>query len=537
MSIASQEMGRRSRGTPPPGRRRALAVLAIVAVLLAAGMAADLLAAPAPPAPTEPLPQPPASAGTWYCPSVAGEGERAFLTVAAVGDEPSRVVVDRYAKGRAVADKPRTVAPGGVVSVPLTEADARAPSAVRWTGGPAAVQWRVDGDRTAAAPCEAGPAERWYIPGFNSNLGNTPNLHLFNPFTADAVVRMVFATSDGGVSRVLTDNILVGAGKTSTINLRKFMPEEPDLGVAVEVLSGRVVAQGEQTIDPPGKASGATGRLLLSAAREPSDTWSFAYAADGERTESWLSVMNPNDSEAAVELRVSAPSQSASSFVGEISIPAGGISRVELAGVSKSDEFGVTVNVVNGQPVVVAEQTALSAAGRIAVHGTLGAPAADDVWALVGGGSRRRAGQVSLYNPGADPVTVRVQGKGAPESWRAIELAPNVRKHIYLGETGTPAWSLPVIASGDGPFVAELRSRATAGSSLRLWANIGVPDAVWVGPTTRPVVARDPSLSTHAGVAPQETEDVLDADAEEPAAEPVPAETTAPEPRKKKKGG
>lgn len=498
---------RRRSTTAPAGRSRALVVLAVVAALLALGMVADILAAPAPAQPPAPIPQEPASAGTWYCPAVAGEGEAGILTIAAVGEEPSQIIVDRYAKGRATPDDPIALRPGGVAALRLTGDDARAPSAVRWTGGPAVAHWRVDGERTAAAPCEPAPAERWYIPGFNTDLGSEATLHLFNPFTSDAVVRLLFATPKGERALVLADNILVGNGGTTTVSLRKYVPEEPDLGVRVEVLSGRVVAQGEQTVDPPGKASGATGRLLLPAANAPSETWSFGYAAGGKGNESWLSVLNPNDADAAVEVRVTAPSENATNLAQEISIPPGGLGRIELEGLSKRAEFGLTLNVVNGEPVVVSRTSAITVDGRVTLEGGLGTPAPSDTIALVGGGARTRSGQVSVYNPGAEVVTVDLLSTNAPKGWAGIQLRPNTRQAFDLADAGADRYSTPVVVRGDGPVVAEVRSRSLTGSSLRRWINAGVASSEWIGALTRPPVRRDPSLSTHAGRPPASSEE------------------------------
>lgn len=510
---------RRIAGTVQEGRSRAMTVLAVVGAVLALGMAVDVFAAAAPPAPVPPVPQEPASAGSWFCPAVAGEGEEATLTIAAVGDSPSSVIVDRYSEGRAVADEPLTVRPGGSSVVPLTGKDAQAPTAVRWTGGPAVVSWRVDGTRTASATCEPAPAETWHLTGFNSVRGSVPTLHLFNPFTADAVVRLVFGTPDGREALALTENVPVGAGGTTSINLRKYQPEEPDLAVTVEVLSGRVVAQGEQLLDPPGDANGSVGRLLLSAATAASESWSFAYAADGNGTQSWLSVLNPGDDEAAVQFRVSDPSNASSSFVGEVSVPPGGLSRIELAKVSRSPEFGVSVKVVNSEPVVVFRGTGVRSGSGAVVTGSLGAPAAAQRLALVGGGSAGRDGLISLYNPGPEPARVDLSAQGAPQRWSGIVLGPNVRKSFELSAVGDERRSVPVIASADVPIVADLRSRATEGASLRLWLAPAVAESVWIGPETRPAVRRHPWLSTHAGEVPQSEPPVLldaEADAEQP---------------------
>ena len=509
--------GRRSRRSviatqppPPAGRGRALTVLGVLAVVLLLAGAADIVAAPAPPTPPPPVEQPPAQAGTWYCPSVAGEGERATLTIAAVGDEASQVVVGRYGQGRAVHDAPRTLEPGADVTVQLTGEDAAAPATVRWTGGPAVTTWRVDGDRTASAPCEPAPSERWMIAGFNSVRGSVPTLHLFNPFTADAVVRLVFATAEGAQPLALTENVLIAAGGTTSINLRRYQPEVPDLGVVIDVLAGRVIAQGEQRVDPPGQTEGSSGRLLLAAAPAPSDSWYFDYAADGDGTESWLSVLNPNDAPAAVEIRVSTPSQEVATIVGEVSVPPGALSRIELAGVSTQPGFGVSVKVVNDEPVVVTSQTALQTSGRSVVAGGLGAPALSTDWALVGAGANRRNGLISLFNPGPDVATVDAVRPGSPPGWAGVTLEPNTRRILDLADAGEDLDSIPVRVTADVPIVAGLRSTAAQGAALRLWLGIGVPESEWIGPGARPPVQRNEALSTHVGQAPPAQDEELE---------------------------
>ena len=501
--VDPRRVGRRAEQRP--GSRRAMLGLVVITVLLAAATAADLLAAPAPPPAAEPIAQPPASAGTWYCPAVGGEDEQVIITVASVGDEPSQVVLERYAQGAAVPDEPRTVEPGGQALITLDDEDARAPVTVRWAGGPVVVVWRVDGDRTATAPCESAPAERWIATGFNTTLGSRSTMHLFNPFTADAVVRLVFATPEGPVRLVLTDNMLVESGTTRSVNLGRFQPEITDLGVIVEVLAGRVVAQGEVTVDPPQGASGGSGRALLPAAPETSSSWSVAYAADGEGTESWLSVLNPGEREAAVEVRVSAPSDEGTGLVGEVSVPAGGVARVELSGASINPEFGVSLNVVNDEPVVVSRLISLRMSGRESVTGGLAAPALSTHWALAGGGAGERTGLVSVYNPSAEEATVTIAAAGAPAEWSAITLGPNARAKVLLADADADAAFLPVTVRSDVPVVADLRS-TSAGERLRLWVNVGVRAEQWIGPLTRPAVEFDPALSTRR-VAPRPSPD------------------------------
>jgi hypothetical protein len=345
-------------------------------------------------------------------------------------------------------------------------------------------------------------------------------MHLFNPFTADAVVRLVFATPDGPVRLVLSDNLLVAAGGTRSVNLGQFQPEIADLGVVVEVLAGRIVAQGELLIDPPRGTTGASGRMLLPAAPETSESWALAYAADGDGTESWLSVLNPGEREAAVEVRVSAPSDEGTGLIGEVSVPAGGVARVELAEVSVNPDFGVALNVVNSEPVVVTRLTSLQVAGgREAVTGGLAAERLSTQWALLGAGAGDREGLVSVYNPGPDVATVTIATDGAPAEWTGIVLQPNGRTKVSLSDAGADKASIPVTVTSDVPVVADLRS-ISAGERLRLWLSTGIAAEQWIGPLTRPPVRFDPSLTTRR-VEPRED---IDADTLAPDVQDAPTD-------------
>jgi len=64
--------------------------------------------------------QEPVPAGTWYCPVTAGEGQESRVTVAAVGDEPSTVVVMRYKDAKVVDDPAVDVAIGQSLEIPHT---------------------------------------------------------------------------------------------------------------------------------------------------------------------------------------------------------------------------------------------------------------------------------------------------------------------------------------------------------------------------------------------------------------------------------
>lgn len=486
--------------TPSPTvRSRAAVALAATGLLVLVALVADVLAAPTPPGTPEEVAQDPAEAGAWYCPATAGDGESAVLSVAAVGEEPSRVRVYRFPEGRAVGDDPVTVAPGDEHTLILGPGEGSNPVMVRWEGGPAVASWRIEAGDTSGAPCEPGPAERWLLAGFDTATGSSSTVHLFNPFTEDAVARIVFATPEGPVRLVLTDSLFVPAGTSTAVDLGEYQPEQPDLGVVVEVLTGRLVAQGEVRMRPVGERQGPTGRMLLPAATAPATLWTFGYARADERSSSWLSVLNTSEREAAVEVRVSTPTPEGA--VQEQSVPAGGVLRIDLAELSAEPEFGVAVESVNQVPVVVHRSTHLRTSGREGLAASRGGPPATN-WALVGGGAGDRRGRVNVYNPGTEPVTLTLRTTSEePADWVDRPLPPNGWTTFDLAAVDPARAQIPALLDASGPVVAELRSHYPAGG-LRLWTALGVREAVWSGPPTRPAVRRDPSLSSR----PLETE-------------------------------
>lgn len=476
-------------GQAPTGpRRRAAIVLAVVAVGVAIALAADALAGPGDDA-VQRVQRAVPDAGTWYCPATAGEGESVTVSAAAVGDEPSTITVVRYRDGRPQPDEPIDVAPGDQLEVSLDGEAAMAPVSVRWEGAPAVASWRVEDESAGGATCVSAPSETWHIGGFDTAGDSTSTVHLFNPFTVDAVVRVTFATPEGAVSLLRTDDVVVESGSSEKLDLGEFQPEQPDLGVTVEVLTGRLVAQGELRMED------SEERALIPATPEASLEWAVPYARVDGASSSWLSVVNPGEREAAVELVVSQP-RSDGPIGSEMSVPAGGVRRIDLAEMSEAREFGVAVRSVNGVDVAVSRLTSLGTAqGRRGLAASAASRAAERQ-ALAGGGAGDRQGLLSVYNPGAEEVEVDFRAGGAtPADWSGIAVPPNGWTSVALRDAGPERASIPVVVESTGPVVAGLRTHSSSGG-LRLWSDAGTPSTSWTGRETRPRVRRDPTLST-----------------------------------------
>jgi hypothetical protein len=466
--------------------RRPAILLWVIGVLVVLGLVADaLLAAPAAEDAPPELQEAPAS-GVWYCPAAVGPDEAATLSIVAVGDTPSIVTVDRYPEGRPVPDDPVQLTPGDQLDIALAPGQAATPLRVRWLAGPAVASWRLESGDAAAANCADAPSPMWHLAALDTAGGARSFLHLFNPFSVDAIARVVFATPDGRVPLLLTDNVLVPAGRTLRMPLNEFQPEQADLGVSVQVLGGRLVALGE--------VLNATGRALVEAVPEPADELGFAFARAEDNAATWLSILNPNERDAAVEVRVSDPRPDAPGL-GELTVPAGAVLRVDLAQLSEQPEFAVALASVNGQPVVAMRGTAIrSSAERRGFALSAGLPPTRE-WALPGGGTSGRLSRVALYNAGTEAVTasVRTAGGGLPE-WEEIVLPPNGRASVQLEDFDDERDALGARVTASGPIITELRVLDRLGS-MRLWSALGVPRSAWTGPARRAPARRDPALS------------------------------------------
>lgn len=474
-------------------------VVVALLVVSALGAAVDALSPAQRPPPPQPVAQEPATAGMWYCPMTGGSDDAAVLSVSAVGTTETTITVIRATPEGPVVGDPKVIAAGGVYETALQADAAGQPVTVRWSGGPAAASMRLRGPGgTAAAPCADGPSERWLLTGLDTAAGASSLLHLYNPFSTDAVVRVAFATAEGRVDLVLTDSLLVPASSALRVDLGRYEPERPDLGVVVDVRAGRVIAGGEVRLDPPGDEPGPTGRALLPAAPEGGLSWGFADARQSELVDSHLSLMNPGERDAAVEVRVSDPRPDGSAFAGEVSVPAGGVVRLALSETSAVPEFGVWVQAVNEVPVVAAMVSDVRGDGGREITATTGTAGAAARWALIGAGTAMPSAVVAVHNPGQEAAIVDLVAAGAPSSWQQVPIGPNQRVAFPLQEleplpeTGGPA-VVAVRVDGDRPVVADLR--VTADGAAQAWSTVGVPAGDWTGPPLRPAVLRDPTLS------------------------------------------
>ena len=431
--------------------------------------------------------------GVRYCPVTAGEEESATLVLAA-GPEATEATVVRYGQAGPERGEPHDLAAGEQRDVTLDGGEAGDPVAVEWRGGPVAASWHVEGERDAGAPCPTVPAPTWHLAGMDTALGAETTLHLFNPFSVDAVVRVRFGTPEGRVDLLRTDNVVVPAGGTEVVDLVDVQPEEPELGVTVETLAGRVIAGGEldRTRLDEDDDEGPQGRTLVPAVAEPGQRWHLPSAIVGEAWESDVVVYNPGEREAAVTVSTSDPLGDVARA--EHAVPPGGTTRLPLTDLAEPDAFAVVVETVTEVPVVVVRHEGFLDADQPGYTVQPGLPAAS-TW-VVPRGPGDRAELVAMHNAGGDPVDVDVTiGGESVEGWTGETLAPNDRATLDLGEL-EPAGG-PVLITADGEISATLISNLADGNDFGRILGLAVPITADADVPHEPMPVRhDPPLAT-----------------------------------------
>lgn len=484
-------------------RHIAVALFAL-AVLIGATVAADAVVE----APQQPQPESTedtaVASGTWYCAPIVGDDQTATVAVAAVGDDPSQLRVERFSGGEATSDETIAVDPRSATEIEVGADDALV---VRWRGGPAVASWRVDGAERVGASCASSPAPRWTIAGAETTIGSSTRLQLFNPFDGDAVVRVAFASPEGRIDLVSSESVSVPAREVRDVSINELQPEQPDLGLLVEVEAGRVIANAVQRFgqpeltdvelegaEPPTDPTAPDGRAVLPASSRPSSTLGLAYAVAGESTTAWVSVVNPSEQPATVRVEVTDPI-AGSALEQQIVIGPASVERVDLTGVSSAPEFGVTIRSTDDVPLTATGFVALIGDDK-RVSATAAVPEADvsNALPIVPADS---GANIALYNPGdtAATATVAVDGE-VPDAWSSIELPAGTMQVLSFGEAGVADGRGPVEASADQPIYATVRL-ATADDRAEgfLLAPL-VPANVWQGSADAPVPVRDRTLDT-----------------------------------------
>ncbi len=463
----------------------ALLILAIVGLFVAArepraGDGFDL--GPPVASPAAQLAPPGTSDSTWYCVGGTATGGAAALSVvvANIGETPRQGVITWYpSEGTPVVTDLRiegyrsaTFPVPGEVTGPYVSAT------VELDGGDVAVEHAVAGPRGAnAAPCASGPSPNWFFANGSTARDASQVLMVFNPFPADAVIDVTFATNEGNDAPTPLQGLPVAPRSMKAIDLGE---RRRDLtATSVRARTGQVVVERLQSFD------GSADRMGLSlepAASGPATIWRFPRGFyDAVTSERWH-IYNPGDREAQVSIEITPDDPALLPEPIDLVIPPESrttVDAAEQARVPAGAGYSSQVRSLNGVPIVAErEVNGRSPSPPRGWSSALGAPRAAPRWVFpVGESSDAMHEGLVVHNPGRSGVrfSVFTLADGVKSELSALqdqELKPGARVSVGLLDVIRLA-SLPLIVEASGPVVVE-RQMSSMGGGGSSWV-MGVP--------------------------------------------------------------
>ena len=470
---------------PAPSRSRPVAVLVLVGVLVA-GLVGDHLlgfrsraqAASLPP--TFPSLAPAGSlTATWFCPGLQAAADspaKGRIIVANPGAMDLHVNVTFSPSTGQQLTSSRVVPPFQRTTFKL---ESEAPSAftaatVTIDSGVGVVEQEVQGALgESIAPCATSSSDHWYVAAGRTDPDNTMLLSLYNPFSADAIVDLRFATDQGPTTPDAYQGIVIPGHGVSVVNIGEKVRIRTAVAATVNVRAGRLVVdklelQGGPTFKGLSLTLGATG---------PGTVWYYPDGVIAKGRTEHFELYNPGSKEAQVDVGAVLERGSVDPF--SVTVPAG--DRVSVQ-VDQEGRIPPTVGQswvvasTNGVPIVSERvMEAASDSGRVGVADTLGAPKAARRWLFAAGSASDNADEyLIVFNPGDRPVDVTLTGSGLGESvplGPVFTLAPSTRRAVHVNELLNKGIVVAEV-NASGPVVAERAQSRNPGPGLS--STIGV---------------------------------------------------------------
>ena len=151
-------------------------------------------------------------------------------------------------------------------------------------------------DSSAEAPCVSSGTTNWYASGFDTTVGSTAGLSIYNPTATPAVFYIVTYSPSGYSAPAPFQGLAVGAHDQTVINLGSQIVNTADIGVRVRVLRGSIVINGVQ--ESGSVTSFAQGQRTLTRS-----AW-FPAVTTVNNARSQIRVVNPSSESVEVVANV-----------------------------------------------------------------------------------------------------------------------------------------------------------------------------------------------------------------------------------------
>ncbi len=409
---------------------------------------------------------PPASGGSSPAPaSSPAPSEDSFdsyLLLMNPNREPARVKVDFQGEDGGIHSFTYTVGPESRFTVPVRETVGRGSFSAQVESdmpvlAERAMYFSYQGRRGGHDSIGAGaPSLTWFFAeGYTGDSFDTWIL-LQNPNDATASVTLSFMRPDGAV---ITRQVDILPRRRHSVHVDEI-PGLESADVSTQVTSNLpVVAERAMYFNYGGK-DGGHGSIGAGA---PSPTWFFAEGYTGDSFDTWVLLMNPNDSAATVSLSFMKPDGSVEER--RVSVPGRRRYSVHVDEIPGLESTDVSTSVTSDLPIVAERAMYFDYRGRKGGHVTIGAPGPNQQWYLAEGYTGGEFDEyVLLMNPGAEAASTEVvfMRSDGLKVERRVNIPPHARYTIHVDE---------VENLGDAEVSTEVRSSSPVVVELAQYFN------------------------------------------------------------------
>ena len=150
---------------------------------------------------------------------------------------------------------------------------------------------------SAVAACTSSAVTNWFGTGFDTRVGSSAALNIYNPTATPAVLNVTCFTPTGFSAPASFQGLSVGPHRDVSLNLAPQIVDTANFGVEVSVVRGSIEVVGDQT-------SGAVASLNVGSTRASTSSW-FPLVTTARGAVAQVRVANPSQKRANVTLKVS----------------------------------------------------------------------------------------------------------------------------------------------------------------------------------------------------------------------------------------
>jgi hypothetical protein len=307
----------------------------------------------------------------------------------------------------------------------------------------------VTKDRTSEAPCISTGITNWFAAGFDTTVGSSAILSVYNPTATPAVFNVSTFSAQGYVAPQRFQGYAVGAHSQAEINLGIALVDLSDVGVHVRVLRGTLDIVGLQKSGPT--VSYNTG------IEEPSTSAIFPLVTTSNNATAQIRFSNPGPTPANVTLTVTLPKYHVPNQT--LSVPPYGSAVASITPNTAIPAAGyASVAMSSSQPVIAALATGTG--NDIA----LSAPQSPEPEYLVGDFTGRGFDAATLTNTSSKSISIDVTRLSSSGGATSIEG----QLHLAGDTTESVGSALPTLHNLRGVVMIVQASRPSLIVTLTL---------------------------------------------------------------------